>query len=103
VIIFGSFSFAFVLYALVGVFGVLEFKDQVESNIINNFSSSPLILATRICLSLSIIVSFPLPFHGCRSNLLRLFHLEGDSLSNTRWVTRPSLSSASHQPRLIFC
>ena len=86
-IIFGSFSFAFVLYAFVGCFGVLEFENGVQSDIINNFLPTPIIDATRIFLSLAIIVSFPLPFHGCRSNFLRLFfRLEGDDLSTSRWV-----------------
>jgi amino acid permease len=86
-IIFGSFTFAFILYAFVGIFGVLEFGDKVQSNVINNFPPSTLISATRIFLSLAIIASFPLPFHGCRSNFLRLFfRLEGDDLSTTRWV-----------------
>ena len=95
-IIFGSFTFAFILYAFVGVFGVLEFEDDVQSNIINNFLPSPLINATRIFLSLAIIASFPLPFHGCRSNFLRLFfRLEGDDLSTSRWVSRANPTRTS--------
>ena len=90
-IIFGAFSFAFVLYALVGCFGVLEFEDAVQSDIINNFLPTPVVDATRIFLSLAIIASFPLPFHGCRSNFLRLFfRLEGDDLSMSRWVSSPA-------------
>jgi hypothetical protein len=89
-IIFGSFTFAFFLYAFVGIFGVLEFDDAVQSNVINNFLPSPLINTTRVFLSLAIIASFPLPFHGCRSNFLRLFfRLEGDDLPTSRWVTAP--------------
>jgi solute carrier family 38 (sodium-coupled neutral amino acid transporter), member 11 len=89
-IIFGSFTFAFVLYVFVGIFGVLEFGDDVQSNVINNFSPSPVINATRVFLSLAIIASFPLPFHGCRSNFLRLFfRVEGDDLPTSRWVQTP--------------
>ena len=89
-IIFGSFLFAFLLYAFVGIFGVLEFDDDVQSNVINNFLPSPLINTTRVFLSLAIIASFPLPFHGCRSNFLRLFfRLEGDDLPTSRWVIQP--------------
>jgi amino acid permease len=91
-IIFGSFLFAFLLYAFVGIFGVLEFDTDVQSNVINNFLPSPLINTTRVFLSLAIIASFPLPFHGCRSNFLRLFfRLEGDDLPTSRWVIRPLL------------
>jgi amino acid permease len=91
-IIFGSFAFAFLLYAFVGVFGVIEFGEKVQSNIINDFPPAPLISATRIFLSLAIIASFPLPFHGCRGNFLRLFfRLEGDDLPTSRWVCPVSL------------
>jgi amino acid permease len=119
-IIMGSFTFAFFLYAFVGVFGVLEFDDAVQSNVINNFLPSPLINTTRIFLSLAIIASFPLPFHGCRSNFLRLFfRLEGDDLSTSRWVTAPLplhsqpntgtyqyfhlIQSLSHHEHQCFC
>jgi sodium-coupled neutral amino acid transporter 11 len=86
-IIVGSFTFAFFLYIFVGIFGVLEYGDDVQSNVINNFLPSPLINTTRVFLSLAIIASFPLPFHGCRGNFLRLFfRVEGDDLPTSRWV-----------------
>lgn len=71
--IFSKFT-CFILYFLFGFFGYIMFSNlnKIEGNILNNFPNDDyLILSTKICVYLIIIVSYPIIMFGLTENTLK--------------------------------
>lgn len=61
------------LYVLAGMFGYLQFRENTEGNIVNNFASDDeLILAGRLGLVIMLLVSVVLLLFSCRRAILDL-------------------------------
>jgi amino acid permease len=87
---FVSYAVSAVLFGLVATAGYMTFGGNSQGFILNNYASSdPLILVSRFALSLSILLTYPLPFVGLRDGCLDLLRTVG---------LQPS---AGHQPQAL--
>jgi hypothetical protein len=74
-----AFVFSGLLFAAVAVCGYATFGDNSQGFILNNYYSyDPLIIASRITLALSILLTYPLPFVGLRDGIMDLFQLNNN-------------------------
>jgi len=72
-------SVCFIFYFLMGVMGYLNFADKrTDANILKNYcvqdTHDPLVISAFACLSLAIVVAFPLNVFPCRASLLNRWH-----------------------------
>ena len=60
----GAVTVCFIAYLLMGTMGYLDFGPNTQSNILKNYcvrkNPSPLIIASFICITITIIMAFPL-------------------------------------------
>jgi len=61
-VIVGGMGMSFVLYFTVGLFGYLQFRDDVVSNILNNYTENndPFVIIGRVSIALAIALGFPM-------------------------------------------
>lgn len=65
-----------VIYCAVGIFGYFTYGDKASSNILNNYptGSIPATIA-RICIGVSVAISYPLYAHPARQSLIHAINL----------------------------
>jgi len=69
-VIMATMGIAFFLYELIAVFGYLQFRDHSCDNVLKNYDKDDgLISAGRCALAVTLLLSFPLLTHPCRSSL----------------------------------
>jgi amino acid permease len=72
-IIFRTMSIATFLYLVVGWFGYLQFGDDVQGSILDNYpDDDALVTVARLGLAITLLLSYPLLTHPCRASIDRL-------------------------------
>jgi amino acid permease len=73
-----SYAISAALFGLVATAGYLTFGGHAQGFILNNYAAAdPLIFVSRCALSLSILLTYPLPFLGLRDGCLDLLRTVG--------------------------
>lgn len=72
-----SFGISVALYIAVSAMGFLTFGSTVNGSILNNYSTSDLLISvSRFAVALSVVFSYPLIFNGFREGVLDLLRVE---------------------------
>eukprot|EP01125_Pyxidicula_operculata_P021058 TRINITY_DN797_c0_g1_i2.p1 TRINITY_DN797_c0_g1~~TRINITY_DN797_c0_g1_i2.p1 ORF type:complete len:378 (+),score=30.33 TRINITY_DN797_c0_g1_i2:241-1374(+) len=73
-VIYVSVSTGLITYLLIACFGYFTFGQDVSSNLLSDFpiEQVPVVIA-RICMSVSVALSFPLQLHPCRTAIIAIF------------------------------
>ena len=61
-----SMLFCIVMYSLVGAFGYLSFKDDVDGNLLLGYDDDIVIIVGKLAICVTIVFSYPLLAHPCK-------------------------------------
>eukprot|EP00755_Sulcionema_specki_P018169 Sspe_Gene.66236::Locus_39145_Transcript_1_1_Confidence_1.000_Length_1913::g.66236::m.66236 len=72
----GMAGLCFVIYALMGTAGYLDFEDVTKGNILKNFQpkKDPVIAISFIAITLTVVVAFPLVVFPCRDSIFGILY-----------------------------
>ena len=89
-VVASSFAISGLLYIIMASFGFLTFGDHSSGMILNNYSvNDDLATACRVCIGVSLVFTYPLPFIGTRDGILALLDvpLEKQTSNNLNMLT----------------
>lgn len=99
-------SVCFMFYLLMGVMGYLNFAGKrTDANILKNYcvqdTHDPLVISAFACLSLAIVVSFPLNVFPCRASLLNRWSQSKFETTGSNDYKTPLLNDTDEDIRTV--
>ncbi|XP_076815866.1 uncharacterized protein LOC143461847 [Clavelina lepadiformis] len=76
------------VYCMVAILGYQSFLDQVEGNVLKNFSPNVMLELIKLGFAVSVVVGFPLMIFPCRQSIHTLFFSKqpGDGIATTTYI-----------------